>query len=133
MKSFKINISKLEIVLYAMLGVFSVLTMTASIWLGLAELVFSVFYVVFNILSIDQRNRHIYSYLQNITSYLDEATRENLTNFPMPITLLNDKGEIIWYNELFHQVLHDGNIHEIFGQKVLAINNNISFENVKKS
>lgn len=133
MKSFKINISKLEIVLYAMLGVFSVLTMTASIWLGLAELVFSVFYVVFNILSIDQRNRHIYSYLQNITSYLDEATRENLTNFPMPITLLNDKGEIIWYNELFHQVLHDGNIHEIFGQKVRAINKNISFENVKKS
>lgn len=132
MKSFKINVSPLEILLYGVLAVFSVLTMVFQLWLGLAELIFTAFYITFNLITVEKRNRHLYSYLQNITSYLDEATRENLTNFPMPITLLNDRGEIIWYNELFHQVLHDGNIQEIFGQKVHAINKNISFERLKK-
>lgn len=132
MKSFKIHLSRVEIIMFAMLAAFSFLTMSVSLWIGLAELVFSAIFILVNLFTIDQRNHHIYSYLQNITSYLDEATRENLTNFPMPITLLNDKGEIIWYNDLFHQVLHDGNIHEIFGQKVHAISKNISFENVKK-
>lgn len=133
MKSFKIHLSPIEIILYCVLAAFSLLTTIANLWLGLAELAFVVFYVIFTLLNLDKRNRHIYSYLRNITSYLDEATRENLTNFPMPITLLNERGEIIWYNELFHQVLHDGHMEEIFGRKVNAINKNISFDQVKKN
>lgn len=132
MKSFKIHLSKIEIVLYCVLAAFSLVTIAVDLWLGLAELIFTVIYIAFNLLSINKRNRNIYGYLQNITSYLDAATRENLTNFPMPITLLNDRGEIIWYNELFHQVLNDGHIEELFGRKVSAINKNISFEKVKK-
>ncbi len=132
MKSIKVHLTNLEIGFFCMLAAFSLITMTVHLWLGLAELLFSVLFIVYSLVLVGQRNRHLYSYLQNITSYLDEATRENLTNFPMPITLLNDKGEIIWYNELFHQVLADGNIQEIFGQKVRAINKNISFEKVKK-
>lgn len=132
MKSIKIHLSPLEIISYCMLAVFSLLTIFANFWLGLAELLFTVFYIVFNLLNIDKRNRNIYSYLRNITSYLDEATRENLTNFPMPITLLNDRGEIIWYNELFHRVLMEGKMEEIFGRKVQAISKNISFDKVKK-
>ncbi|MBQ7935447.1 MAG: hypothetical protein IJ333_03765, partial [Clostridia bacterium] len=132
MKSIKVRATRLEIGFFGMLVAFSLITMTVHLWLGLAELLFTGFYIAYNLIRMDQRNRHLYTYLQSITSYLDEAARENLTNFPMPITLLNDKGEIIWYNELFHQVLHDGNIQEIFGQKVQAINKNISFEKVKK-
>ncbi len=132
MKSIKIHLSRLEIILYVALLLFSFVTMVMQPWWGLAELILTAVFIAFSLFNINKRNRHIYGYLQNITSYLDEAARENLTNFPMPITLLNDRGEIIWYNELFHQVLHDGNIHEIFGQKVKAINKNISFENVKK-
>ncbi|MBR2013603.1 MAG: hypothetical protein IJ995_05260, partial [Clostridia bacterium] len=133
MKSFRIHLSPIEIVLYCVLAAFSLVTVYVHLWLGLAELAFTVFYIVFNLLNIDKRNRNIYSYLRGITSYLDEATRENLTNFPMPITLLNERGEIIWYNELFHRVLHDGNMEEIFGRKVNAINKNISFDQVKKN
>lgn len=133
MKSFRIHLSPIEIVLYCVLAAFSLVTTYVHLWLGLAELAFTVFYIVFNLLNIDKRNRNIYGYLRGITSYLDEATRENLTNFPMPITLLNERGEIIWYNELFHQVLHDGNVGEIFGRKVNAINKNISFDQVKKN
>lgn len=132
MKSIKLNLSRVEILLYCGLTVFVLLTMLANFWLGLAELILAVAFILVSLLTLKHKNRHIYSYLQGITSYLDEATRENLTNFPMPITLLNDKGEIIWYNELFHQVLHDGNIQEIFGQKVKAINKNISLEKIEK-
>ncbi|MBR4087149.1 MAG: DHH family phosphoesterase [Clostridia bacterium] len=133
MKSFRIHLSPIEIVLYCVLAAFSLVTIYVHLWLGLAELAFTVFYIAFSLLNINKRNRNIYSYLRGITSYLDEATRENLTNFPMPITLLNERGEIIWYNELFHQVLHDGNMDEIFGRKVNAINKNISFDQVKKN
>ena len=132
MKSLRLHLNKEEILLFIGLVLFSVVSMIVNLWLGLAELLFSVCYIVVTVVTMERRNRHLYTYLQNITSYLDEATRENLTNFPMPITLLNDKGEIIWYNELFHQVLHDGNIHEIFGQKVRAINKNLSLENIEQ-
>ncbi len=132
MKSFKIHISRIDIVMYGLLVLFSLITMTQALWLGLAELFLIVLYIVFGIINLDRRNRHIYSYLKSITSYLDEATRENLTNFPMPITLLNGRGEIIWYNELFHQILHDGEMQEIFGRKVQTINKNISFDRLKK-
>lgn len=133
MKSFRIHLSPIEIVLYCVLASFSLATIFVNLWLGLAELSFIVFFIVFSLLTINKRNRNIYSYLCGITSYLDEATRENLTNFPMPITLLNERGEIIWYNELFHQVLHDGHMEDLFGRKVNAINKNISFDQVKKT
>ena len=133
MKSFKIHLSPIEIVLYCVLAAFSLATVFVHLWLGLAELTFIVFYIVFSLLTIGKRNQNIYSYLSGITSYLDEATRENLTNFPMPITLLNQRGEIIWYNDLFHQVLHDGHMEDLFGRKVNAINKNISFDQVKKN
>ncbi len=132
MKSFKVSISRIDIIMYGMLVLFSLLTMTQLLWLGIAELLFSILYIAFGLIGMERRNRHIYSYLKNITSYLDEATRENLTNFPMPITLLNDKGEIIWYNDLFHQILHEGDRGEVFGQKVQAINKNISFDQLRK-
>ena len=132
MKSYKINVSRVEVVLYTLLVIFSLVTMLFQFWWGLIELLFTVVFIAVNLLNMEKRNKHIYAYLQSITSYLDEATRENLTAFPMPITLLNDKGEIIWYNELFHQVLHDGQIHEVFGKKVQAINKNITFDKVKK-
>lgn len=131
MKSIKVHMTRMEIIFFCMLALFSLLAMVAHFWLGLAELIFAAAYIIFHMTTIRQKNRHLYSYLQNITSYLDEAARENLTNFPMPITLLNDKGEIIWYNDLFHRILHDGKIEEIFGQKVKAISKNISFENIK--
>ena len=131
MKSIKVHMTRMEIIFFCMLALFSLLAMVAHFWLGLAELIFAAAYIIFHMTTIRQKNRHLYSYLQNITSYLDEAARENLTNFPMPITLLNDKGEIIWYNDLFHRILHDGKIEEIFGQKVKAINKSISFENIK--
>ena len=132
MRSIKLNVTPWEIGFFGALIAFSVGTMTVHLWLGIAELLFTGFYIIYNLIRMDQRNRHVYSYLRNITSYLDEAARENLMHFPMPITLLNDKGEIIWYNELFHQVLHDGNIQEVFGRKVQAINKNLSFEKAKK-
>jgi len=132
LRSIKIKVNRWEILFFSVLILLSLITMTVHLWLGLAELLFSVLFIIYSLVRIEQRNRHLYSYLQNITSYLDEAARENLTNFPMPITLLNDRGEIIWYNELFHQVLHDGKVQEVFGQKVQAINKNISFEKVKK-
>lgn len=131
MKSIKLHITRLEIFFFCLLALFSILALFFNPWLGLAELIFAGVYILIYLSSLDKKNRHLYSYLQNITSYLDSAARENLTNFPMPITLLNHRGEIIWYNDLFHRILHDGKIEEIFGQKVKAINKNLSFENVK--
>lgn len=132
MKSIKLHISRLEIIFFCLLALFSLLAMFVNLWLGIAELLFAVLYIIIYLANLNEKNQHLYSYLQSITSYLDEAARENLTDFPMPITLLNNKGEIIWYNDLFQKILHDGNIHEVFGQKVRAINKNISLENIEK-
>ncbi len=131
MKSPKVHLTRVEILLYCVLGIFSLITMTMQFWLGLAELLFVIIYILISVFIISNRNKHLYAYLQSITSYLDEATRENLTAFPMPVTLLNERGEIIWYNDLFHEVLRAGNIAEVFGQKARAIRLEPLFEKAK--
>ena len=76
--------------------------MTRIWWLMIAEGAALLLYYVFRYFNRKRYNAQLYSYLHSMTEYLDEASRENLTTFPMPITLLDGKGNILWYNDLFH-------------------------------
>ncbi len=52
--------------------------------------------------------KDMYEFLQNMGEHLNLADREALHNFPMPVTVVNGKAEIIWYNERFRKSLLDG-------------------------
>ena len=102
--------------IFGLLIVFPLISVFFNVWLALSELAAGVGYIVYRFLSRKKHSEQLYSYLQSITLYLDEASKESLTRFPMPVTLLSSKGDIIWYNDLFHEMLSDNKIPEIFGK-----------------
>ncbi len=102
--------------LIVLFAVFAVMSAFFSVWLAIAELVFSAAYLFGRFMYRKKHADQLYSYLQSITLYLDEASKESLTRFPMPVTLLSGKGDIIWYNDLFHDMLAKHKIPEVFGK-----------------
>jgi len=115
-KSLNFNLNKPEYLLTAILIGFPVITAFFNIWAALAELIISVSFAIHRKIVKKKHSDKIFNYLQSITLYLDEVSRESLTRFPMPVTLLNSKGDIIWYNDLFYKILEKNRISEVFGK-----------------
>ncbi len=115
-KSLNFNLNKPEYLLIAILISFPVITAFFNVWAAIAELVLSVAFTIHRKIAKKKHSDKIFNYLQSITLYLDEASKESLTKFPMPVTLLNSKADIIWYNDLFHNLLEKNHITEVFGK-----------------
>ncbi len=116
-KSVNFNLNKPEYLLFVILICFPVITAFFNVWAALAELIISVLFAIHRKITKKKHSDKIFNYLQSITLYLDEASKESLTKFPMPVTLLNSKSDIIWYNDLFHNLLKKNRITEVFGKK----------------
>ncbi len=89
-------------------------------------------YFIYRLLFRRRYNRQLYSYLQSMTEYLDRSSRDNLTAFPMPITLLDGKGAILWYNDLFHNILEQHKVPSLFAHNISEICDNIHLEQIEK-
>lgn len=98
---------------------FILLTATTRVWwiVGVEALALLGYYI-FRFFARKHHNERLFSYLQNMTEFLDEASRDNLTSFPMPITLLDSKGIVLWYNDLFHNILQGHNVPSVFGEEI---------------
>jgi len=121
-------LNKTEYLLFAMLAVFSIATLFFSIPLAIIEIAATLTYMVIRVTTVKKYSEQLYNYLQSITLYLDEASKESLTRFPMPVTLLSSKGDIIWYNDLFHNLLKDNKVPEVFGKNFDVIAPQISID-----
>lgn len=105
-----------DYLLFGILFAFPLATFFFRADLAAAELILAIAYFIFRLSTKKKHSEQLYNYLQSITLYLDEASKESLTRFPMPVTLLNTKGDIIWYNDLFHDILSKNKIPEVFGK-----------------
>ncbi len=129
-----------ESIPYFIMGIFALLTSALFIYYGassrllmaLSVLEWAALILYALIRHFGRRKYHeqLYSYLQSMTVYLDEASRENLTAFPMPITLLNSKSEVLWFNDLFFALLKDHQQDTIFGKPISMFCDNIDLEKV---
>lgn len=109
---------KSEYSLFLLLLLFPVITVFFNVYAALAELIIALVYIAVRIILKKTHKDKLYNYLQSITLYLDEASKENLTRFPMPITLLDKKGDVIWYNDLFNSLLEKSDSSEVFGKNI---------------
>ena len=115
----------------AVLIVFIALSATVRIWwLVGAECAALAIFAVIRLVGRKRHNEQLYNYLQSMTEYLDEASRENLTRFPMPITLLDAKGSIMWYNDLFYEILQKNRISSLFGANVAKVSEAIQLDKI---
>ncbi len=70
--------------------------------------------ILFTVVYMAIFSRQLRRFSIDLSAILSSAQTEALANFPMPVLIALDNGEILWYNELCHQkVLQSGDMHGI--------------------
>ena len=100
------------------IGLILLSALTRAWWIVGVETLLLAAYYIFCYFNRKHYNEQMFAYLQSMTEFLDEASRENLTSFPMPITLLDPKGIVLWYNDLFHNILQEHRVASLFGEDI---------------
>ena len=84
-----------------------------------AALPLTIVVCVYCIWNIFHLKHHVRGLLDAVGHHLNQSERDSLISFPMPITVVSDSGEILWYNDLFFkQVLCET---EVFGEPVETV------------
>lgn len=76
---------------------------TASKWLAIVELIILLAVVALTFAYFDVFNARKQKLLSHISSNLDFIGGKASNNFPLPIAVCKNDGEIIWYNNLFEK------------------------------
>ena len=117
--------------------VFAVITLfTNKLWLAVTEFAFVFVFGVLGIFNKRIREQQLANYLADINKYLDNSAKGYMYNFPLPVTVLDLTGNIVWYNDKFSNIFGedlfektiDQAVSEIHILKILENKNNIDFE-----
>jgi len=108
-----------SIFFYISLALFIVLVVLGhflvSIVVGLGLLVA----IRFNSKKFEDRKKELNQYLIEFTNSVDDMSRQALLNFPIPLTIISQEGDLHWYNSKFKEVVkkekgHKDNIKSYF-------------------
>lgn len=105
---------------FVCLAVFALLTGFYSIPLAVAELAVVSLLAIYSRRSNTRRRKEIDKYLDNVSNTVDAASRDTMTNSPLPMIIFRpESGDIIWSNERFLK-LSDQKDH-IFDTKLSSV------------
>ncbi|MFO7888033.1 MAG: hypothetical protein R6U59_06915, partial [Eubacteriales bacterium] len=67
----------------------------------------------------EKRKKELNKYLIEFTNNIDDMSRKTLLNFPIPLLIINKKGDIFWYNSKFKDIVgekvdHKENVVDYF-------------------
>ncbi|MBQ4543642.1 MAG: hypothetical protein IJA19_05690, partial [Clostridia bacterium] len=130
-KMFDIRIYIIVTFLFAVITLF-----TSELWLAVTEFAFVFVFGVLGIFNKRIREQQLANYLADINKYLDNSAKGYMYNFPLPVTVLDLTGNIVWYNDKFSSIFGedlfektiDQAVSEIHILKILENKNNIDFE-----
>ncbi len=100
------------------LGIFIIIIAFYNYFLGVAA-TFLLLYMIYYNWKIEHNRKRLWTeYIENITEEIDRTSRQALLNLPMPLTVIEIDGTIIWYNAKFVEIsnqtdLLNRNIEEV--------------------
>ena len=83
----------------------------------------------------------VYRYVLQVSQSLDTTNKDALNNIPLPVATVTDQGEIVWYNELFREIILLGadaqgvklpRVFKGFDEATLSVNNRFEIKKDKK-
>ena len=105
---------------FVCLIVFALISATFSLPLAGAELAVVACLGLYSRASNRRRRRDISKYLENVTGTVDTATRDTMTNSPLPMIIFRpESNDIIWTNDRFLQL--SGQREHLFDAKLSAL------------
>ncbi len=110
-----ININKIQfaneiyIIAFVIFGI--AMLFTNFIWLGIIQLFLCLVVFLLNIIFKIQHKKKINEMIESVT--LNANTRNDaLLSFPLPIVLLDSKGNVVWYNAELRDIFLGKNLNE---------------------
>ncbi|NME95174.1 DHH family phosphoesterase [Clostridium cochlearium] len=121
------------------IAVLVMVIMYQNILIGAFFLLIYILLLFYNIKSSKIRKDQWKEFIENFSCNLDSATRNTLLNLPLPMLILNNNGNIIWYNYSFSKILDGKDVLEMNIKNIIKefdinkINNNEKYnlENLK--
>ena len=116
------NFWGLSTLYYIMIGVMVAQTVISAFFdmrIFVILLVFTLAVIGFAIYRLANMQRYMRNLLSGISSSLDSSGSEVLEGFSIPVMVVSDSDEILWYNDAFRNILLDG--EDIFGHDLSEI------------
>ncbi len=87
--------------------------------LGIAGIAIGILLTIVTVLVETNRKKNLFEYVQQLSFHVHSMSRDSLLKFPMPLTIIDQNGRIIWYNkqcaEIFEDNIFDQDINEVLG------------------
>lgn len=93
---------QLGIVLFLIL---LILIMSKSVPLKIISLMIGGGAVAFSLIFSGTFKENIYTYVSEVSQSLDASNKDAINHIPVPAVSVSEQGEIVWYNELFREVI----------------------------
>ncbi len=119
-KSYASIASNYSWVYLIIMAAFSVLAICfAQMWLGILGLLLCGVLTVITVLIETNRKKNLFEYVQQLSFHVHSTSRDSLLRFPMPLTIIDAEGRIIWYNkqcaEIFEENAFDKDLNAVLG------------------
>ena len=122
-----------------LIAILIAVTMYENTWIGCFFLIIYIFLLIHNVKSNKIRKDQWKEFIENFSYNLDSATKNTLLNLPLPMIILNNNGNIIWYNHSFYKILDGKDVLEMSIENIISefdvnkINDNerTKLENIK--
>jgi c-di-AMP phosphodiesterase-like protein len=73
----------------------------------IAGVVFIILLILYSINDNNIRKKEIIKYIENLNFDISSVTKGTLLNFPLPMLVVEQNGEVVWYNSLFLKMVED--------------------------
>jgi c-di-AMP phosphodiesterase-like protein len=83
--------------------------------------------VIYNIFNSREKMKNWTKYIENLSQELGSAAQSSLISLPMPLTLVNLEGKVIWYNSKFLDLFSD---KDLLNQHIASVIPNLDFESL---
>ena len=67
--------------------------------------------IFYHVVSTKKKTAQIRDYIKNLSMHSENAARDSMLNTPMPVTVLDLTGKIVWHNDVFAKIT-DGRHYE---------------------
>jgi len=105
---------------FVCLMTFALLSASYSFPLAAAEVAVVLALLLYNRISTRRRHREIGKYLDSVTGTVDSATKDTMTNAPLPMVIFRpESDDVIWTNDRFLQI--SGQREHLFDAKLSAL------------
>ena len=127
--SLKINIPESKAYLL-IIGILSITLLYFNLYIGSAALLLLLYLIYYNHKIISKRNLQWVEYIETLSMDMDKTAKQTLIDFPLPLCILNNTGNLTWYNGKFSKLVKQNDMIEKPIDEVVP---SIMLENFTKS